>query len=226
MRMAWIAPAALCLLAACGPMDAGRLRGEPAIAAAPAGEGPGAAAASRRAGFSIKLEIPGGQGSGVHIGEGYVLTAAHVALPGRSPTAKLDNGARIGTTVIWRNASYDIALLRMDEASGVEAAHLACTTPRVGAPITTYGSRPRSDFVAAAGTVVTRPRSIDRWPSVMVVEADVVKGMSGGGVLQGGRLVGVAVGVSETLWSSGRITPSGQAYVVPASTICTLAGRT
>ncbi|MFK8252360.1 S1 family peptidase [Ancylobacter terrae] len=227
MRTALLALAAAMSLAACVPSDVRHMRDEPAIAiGAPAVEAAAQPASiAQRAGFSIKLETYGGQGSGVHIGDGYVLTAAHVALAGRPVIAKLDNGGRQRTSVVWRNDAYDIALLRIEDFSGVAAVRLSCKTAPVGTNMTAYGSRLAADFVVEPVKVVGQPRQLDRWARVMTVRGDVTKGMSGGGVVQGGRLLGVAVAISETTYQSGRVLPNGYAYVVPASTICSLNGN-
>src|SRR5690554_3199096 len=65
-------------------------------------------------GSVMKLSADKGHGSAVHIGSGYILSAAHVVPDGvKEMTAKLDDDSEHTAEVLWTNAAHDIALLRL-----------------------------------------------------------------------------------------------------------------
>jgi S1-C subfamily serine protease len=62
----------------------------------------------------VKVSVAEGHGSGVNIGNGYIVTAAHV--PGEAATVKIktSGGKEFDADVLWVNHVYDVALLRAD----------------------------------------------------------------------------------------------------------------
>lgn len=75
----------------------------------------------------VKVIVGNGHGSGVNIGDGYIVTAAHVVgnekvvrVKGRWPFAIFETDAE----VLWSNPAYDVALLRIGGAHGLVPASL------------------------------------------------------------------------------------------------------
>lgn len=176
------------------------------------------------ASFAVKIDFPAGHGSGTHIGNGYILTAAHVVDGGVGIKVVTDTGATKDADVLWANKSYDIALLRVSDFDDLRSVPLSCAPLVRGTSYVAYGNPGNIDFVSASGAVVGKPEPRGPWREVVTVDGTVVPGMSGGGVVVGGRLVGVSVGVmSASLGLLPSITGFG--FVVPGSAVCGLLAR-
>lgn len=168
-------------------------------------------------GSTVKVVLENGHGSGVHIGNGYVLTAAHV-LRGE-PALKLDDGTEHPATVLWQNKEYDIALLRTEAT--MQSSSLACTALYDGQSVIARGNPSQLEFVSSAGRVVGAPRAVGPWKAAAPVDMTIVMGMSGGPTLDAaGRVVGINVGV---LSARGSLTGFG--FIVPGSAVCELLGE-
>jgi S1-C subfamily serine protease len=169
----------------------------------------------------LKVSDPMGHGSGVHIGNGYVLTAAHVVGLNKTMTILDDEKRAMAGEVLWANAEYDIALLRLPGAAHVESAPLSCAKTYVGQPVKAYGNPQDLDFVFTFGLVNGEPRKWAVWREVVPADLTVIPGQSGGAVVDAqGSVVGITVGVM--IWQYGL---SGQGFFVPGSAICELMGR-
>lgn len=175
------------------------------------------------ASFAVKIDFPEGHGSGSHIGHGYILTAAHV-VEGRVPKVLTDTGVEKDVAVLWINKDYDVALLRIADYDDVASIPLSCSELPVGTRYVAYGNPGAVEFVSSAGTVVGKAEARGPWRSVVTINGTLVMGMSGGGVVSNGRVVGVSVGVqSVQLGFSSSITGFG--FVVPGSVVCELLAR-
>ena len=171
---------------------------------------------------TVLVTVVGGNGSGVMLDGGYVITAAHVARI--SPAAiTITNDAGKETKlvdVLWISNEYDIALLRIrDEAfvDTVAAAGIACRTATIGEDIRAEGNPMGVRFVTQWGKVGSKVQHIGHWLEAFSIGAPLAPGMSGGPVYDAeGRVVGINVGVA----------PVGGFYIaVPSSTACMLMGR-
>jgi len=164
-----------------------------------------------------------GHGSGVHIGRGYILTAAHVVASGKKLVITTDNGASFDVEVLWRNAEYDVALLKLSNYAQIDHINLSCVKPKVGTRITAYGSPLSLDFVSTSGTLVGH-NNIAMWKESAIVDATIIMGMSGGPVVSNNKVVGISVGVVVApMGFSASIT--GLGVIVPGNTICRLMAR-
>lgn len=187
------------------------------LAATPAGTTPPVAS------FAVKIDLADRHGSGAHIGNGYVLTAAHVVETG-APKVITDTGATIDAEVLWINKDYDIALLRVADYRKIDSVPLSCAPLERGTRYTAYGNPGSVEFVSASGTVVGKPEKRGPWKEVVTIDGTLVMGMSGGGVIADGKLVGISVGVqSVQMGFSSAITGFG--FVVPGSAVCGLMAR-
>lgn len=173
----------------------------------------------------VKVELPNGHGSGIHVGGGYIVTAAHVA--GKETTVKLrsEGGKAVEGTVLWVNTAYDIALIKTDE-DAFGSAPLSCSSAKRGDTITAMGNPLGIEFVSSTGRIAGKAREVGPWKSVFVTDMTIVMGMSGGPVFNdAGEVIGITVGVmaANMGFSSSLL---GFGYVVPSSAVCHLMGRT
>lgn len=180
-------------------------------------------AAAPLPGSTVKIVMGQGHGSGVHIGNGYIVTAAHV-VGDKVPTIKADDGTEQPATVLWTNKAHDIALLRTDATMAVSP--LDCRVAGYGEAVTAKGNPGPLEFITATGRVAGVEREFGPWARVLPVDMTIVMGMSGGPVLASdGRVVGISVGV---LLAQVGFSPSltGFGAIVPSAVVCDLMGRT
>ena len=182
----------------------------------------------------VKIEAMDGSshGSGVSIGGGMFLTAAHVVEGQKSVALHNEFGVVLAANVLWVNAEYDIAALRMvgdaDRPFAVESA-LDCRTPLIGESVMAAGNPGAEDGIFLPATVVGGERTRGNWTSIIPIASAVSPGSSGGPLYDvEGDVVGIVVGVQLaplTIDKEVFVTMTGLAYVVPASAICGLLGR-
>jgi S1-C subfamily serine protease len=166
-----------------------------------------------------------GHGSGVHLGGGLWLTAAHVvADPSKRLDLQFKDGSIRKAEVLWASKERDIALLRADGA-GVHSANLKCSVPEIGDDITMAGNPVALDNIIAFGKVAGDRRSMGHWTSVFIISGPVIPGQSGGAVYdKDHNLIGISVGLMLfPVGFSGSAT--GYGFAVDGQTICTLLAR-
>jgi serine protease Do len=171
-----------------------------------------------------------GHGSGVHIGGGIVVTAAHVIDGATIDRVLMESGAEEAASVLWSNKEYDIALLRMgaDAAVVLPSAKIDCREPRVGEEITARGNPGQMEFVEVRGHIAGKARAFDGfWRVALPADISFIGGISGGPVYDSdGDVVGVAVGAALAPTATGNdASATGYAMIVPASVVCMLMGR-
>lgn len=173
---------------------------------------------------TVKIFPASGHGSGVHIGDGFIVTAAHVVGDAKEVQVKAKGGENRKADVLWVNKAYDIALLRTSSA-GLGAAKLDCRSVKAGDPIVAYGNPLKIEFVAAYGKIAGDSRETGPWRSVYVTDITTVMGQSGGPVYaDGGDLIGITVGVmAAPVGFSGSLI--GYGFVVPSAAVCELLAR-
>ena len=177
---------------------------------------------------TVRIELPDGLGSGVAIGNGYILSAAHVVGKSKTVDIKLRDGEKGTADVLWTNEAYDIALLRTDVHT--LPATISCIQAKVGAQITAVGNPLGMEFITAYGKIAGDARVMgDKWKSAYVTDMTTVMGASGGPVFDdAGFLIGITVGVtSAPLKTENGYIPSlvGFGFVVPSTVVCELMGR-
>ncbi|MDW9762138.1 serine protease [Sinorhizobium meliloti] len=172
----------------------------------------------------VKITLEGGHGSGVHIGNGYILTAAHAVKDAKTATLKTKDGKTRQAAVLWANTEYDIALLRSQDGN-MDAAALDCRVAQAGDFITSYGNPLNVEFAAAFGRIAGEPRALGPWKSVFVTDITTVMGQSGGPVFDAdGRLIGITVGVMGAPMGFSH-SLVGYGFVVPSRAVCDLLAR-
>lgn len=171
------------------------------------------------------MTADGGHGSGVHIGSGLILTAAHVVDGVEHVRVKSSHGGTYPATVLWANAAYDVALLDA-QLFMVRVSHLSCRALAVGATLRAIGNPGGLEFITLRGHVSAPPQRYDELASAMILDMTIAPGMSGGPVLDSkGEVVGLvnAMMAVPTSLLSVSLMPIG--YAVPGTAICRLLAR-
>jgi serine protease Do len=168
----------------------------------------------------LKVVLPTGHGSAVHIGDGYLVTAGHVAEGQTVLELHSEGGTVYKADVLWINKEYDIAFLKMQEQTSLASAPLNCAPNAIGQKITAYGNPTVLEFIYTRGEVVGAVRQFGDWKAVVPVDLVVAPGMSGGAVLDdAGAVVGITVGVMQ--YGYGLV---GIGLIVPSAVVCDLRG--
>jgi serine protease Do len=164
-----------------------------------------------------------GHGSGVHIGGGLVLTAAHVVTGADTMELSDSLKRKQKATVLWASKAYDVALVRIDDASAIAASPLNCHGALdIGAKVAALGNPLNLTFVRTWGRVGAGVEERGPWKRAFVADLTVAPGMSGGPVFNSqDEVIGLTVGIT----SLGAISPFPFTYIVPASAVCMLMGR-
>jgi serine protease Do len=168
-----------------------------------------------------KPHLASGHGSGVNIGEGLVLTAAHVAddKDFHEPLSIVDTlGKRHAAKVLWANHEYDVALLQMADDKTVASDHLSCRFLDRGEKLSFSGNPYNLLDITTYGQVANPTISdLGLWAAGNTVNAAIDPGMSGGPAFdRHHNVVGINVGT---------IPSSGLGFIVPGHVLCKLLGR-
>lgn len=172
-------------------------------------------------GASVRIDIGSGHGSGTHIGNRLVLTAAHVVEGQTSIDIVTHDGRRMPAKVLWIAKAFDLAVIQYEGAL-LPAATLSCGPLKQGEAITAFGNPGPIRFARFNGFVSARAEERAIWKVAQVIDMTGMPGMSGGGVFNmGGKLVGVVVGGLASQFAP----VSGIMLMVPASEACRMLGR-
>ncbi len=171
---------------------------------------------------SGKSPVTSGSGFVVD-GQGYVMTAAHVAVRlGNSVSARAANGRIYSGKVIKILPGSDMALIKLRGFNGHAASPTAQACFPRGATLFSLGKPHAQGDTARFGTVEDmsfgRPVQYGKfgYPDAMVMRMNTQKGESGGPVFDGsGKLAGMVV---STL-SDGNGQPLNLAHAVPSVTL-------
>jgi S1-C subfamily serine protease len=172
------------------------------------------------AGTGIILSSNGRILTNNHVIDGATSIKVTVASTGKTYTAD----------VVGTNATKDIAVLQLENASGLTAADLATSAAAVGDDVTAVGNANGTGTLsAAAGTVSALDQQIttssegstagETLNGLIEIDADVVSGDSGGAVENAN---GAVIGVT-TAASSGTSNITG--YAIPIDTAMSIANQ-
>lgn len=143
----------------------------------------------------VMVEVPGGHGSGFHIGGGFYVTAAHVPDKAKTVTLKRDDNAVMEGEVVWTSADYDIALIRAGKPDWTAPIPLDCSAPVVGQLVVAHGNPLDMGPAFTEGHIIGPARSVAHWKVAVPVDMTIIPGQSGGAVVdEAGKVVGIAVG--------------------------------
>lgn len=161
-----------------------------------------------------------GHGSGVHIGEGRILTAAHVVGDMAEVNVQTSNGWSRDATVLWVDKLRDLALLKIPTSNVVSTAELNCTDPLVGDRVEAIGNPGVLRWMHSFGRISSLFEKRGPWDAAYIVDITVAPGMSGGPLFDHqGRVIGIVVGLAVANLG-GYPSAIGFSYVVPASVAC------
>lgn len=168
----------------------------------------------------LAMDCKSGHGSGVSIGNGYFITAAHVVQAKRSPEffLRAEDNRIIKAKAVWVLSTADLALLKVDlppqqKTFDFPASQIACRAPRVGEEVTAIGNPHQIQFAHVSGYAASgpedvkgndlffRPQStskaqdIGTWKDIYIFVLPVFFGFSGGPIFDDeGRVLGLLVG--------------------------------
>ncbi len=168
------------------------------------------------AGYTVKIQFEGGHGSGVHIGDGLILTAAHVVKDAKSFEIKTDRGEMLfDGEILWTSPLYDLALLRTDSSGRLTAARLTCRASLHHEPIRAQGNPYEEEFMTVWGYADGKSPNLEVKETARA-SMFFMPGMSGGPVLsERDELLGIV--------SMGGRAPVG--LFVPSMTVCKLLAK-
>jgi len=175
---------------------------------------------------SVKMEAPNWTGSGVYLGNGYIITAGHVTDGLISINIELSDGTKTKGTVLWTNTpevgGYDVSLVYAPNLHA-RASHLDCAPTHVGEAVSIIGNPGPLMFLKTWGRVSGSIGDLQwgPWHSLVALDITSAPGVSGAPVFNtDNAVVGILV--------SGLVMPRGSyAYsmMVPSLTICELLAR-
>jgi S1-C subfamily serine protease len=190
---------------------------------------------------TVIVSLAGGHGSGVYLGNGLILTAAHVAKEAADGKMSVEDIQQTkGTAVVlWYNADADVALLKLDgpmtDFKGVvdvlPPAKLSCATPdvKIGDDIEVIGAPLNLKYIHTYGRVaseVTARIATGEGPQInFLADVTAAPGNSGGPAFdKDGNLVGIVVAIVTAPLQGGLMMPIPSivrlTYIIPKSVIC------
>lgn len=171
---------------------------------------------------SLKIEIGSSIGSAVKIGEGTVLTAAHVVGDHKEVMVKNENGVLVKGAVIFVDKVKDLAVIRA--VIDAQSSRMACELVPVGTEFEFYGNPLGMEFVKSWGRIAAKPREHSNKNTGYIVDATLIFGNSGGGAFDHrGRVIGIASAIRVAPINGGGFTflsISGFGILVDGPTIC------
>lgn len=174
---------------------------------------------------TVKVLVGEGHGSGVHTGNRYIVTAAHVVGQAETVKVKTSRGVEVLADVLWINKAHDIALLRAQSLPDVDVSRLSCGNPSIGQSVSAIGNPGPLEFITAYGRVSSLLKHGKPWADFYIVSMAIAPGMSGGPVFnEQGQVVGLVVGVAMMSigWAGA---PVGFGYIAPSSAVCRMLAR-
>ncbi len=165
---------------------------------------------------TVKVQTETGHGSGVHIGNGLVLTAAHVVKDLEFTRIKTQDDVTVDAVTLWSNTNYDAALLYAP-ALRAKASPVSCRAPLSGEHVRVSGNPVSWEFLSVEGAIIgSIPMTYTRRGHI-VVNITTLPGMSGGPYFDD---VGQVIGIVQ-----GGVGQFAFDFMVPMSEICRLLGR-
>ncbi|WP_308192475.1 trypsin-like peptidase domain-containing protein, partial [Gordonia sp. 'Campus'] len=222
------------------------LSSQPAAAANAAGLEPGsvtyAASVASKSAADIKVQTPNGTsvGSGIVLSQdGYVLTNHHVvagAGAGSKIVVTTGDGKQHTATVTGNSPSYDLAVIKLDGASGLTPATLGDSDAlKVGEQVVAVGSPDSLSNTVTSGIVSALSRTVaagDESGSGVTVynglqtDTPINPGNSGGPLVNlQGQVVAVNSAVDTGQAASGGLQTFGLGFAIPINTAKRIANQ-
>ncbi|MGH9009497.1 MAG: trypsin-like peptidase domain-containing protein, partial [Acidimicrobiia bacterium] len=143
-----------------------------------------------------------GEGTGIIISsDGYVLTNAHVVDGASRVSVAIAGGARaLSATVVGADDAHDVALLKIESASGLPAAELGRSADvTVGDDVVAIGNALglRGDPTVTRGIVSALNRTVENLTGMIQTDAAINPGNSGGPLVNSaGQVIGINTAVA------------------------------
>ena len=143
-----------------------------------------------------------GEGTGIIISsDGYVLTNAHVVDgASRVSVATAGSSRALSATVVGADEAHDVALLKIDGASGLPAAELGRSADlNVGEDVVAIGNALglRGDPTVTRGIVSALNRTVENLTGMIQTDAAINPGNSGGPLVNSaGQVIGINTAVA------------------------------
>jgi serine protease Do len=162
-----------------------------------------------------------GAGTGVVLdGSGYIVTNAHVVDGATSITVTVGDGAERTATLVATDTAHDVAVLHVDDNSGLVTAPLGTSsTLAVGDDVIAIGNALALEggLTVTQGIVSALGRSIDTESGslfgLIQTDAAISSGNSGGALVNAaGQVVGINTAVAA---SYGSVTVSNIGFAIP-----------
>ena len=173
----------------------------------------------------VKIITDKGHGSGFHMGNGHIITAAHVLRGATSVKVKSSGLDVQDAEILWSNDTYDVALIAAKLPKRFGTVPLACREAAEGETIIAMGNPLKNEFVRFWGHIAGKARETGPWKSVLVADISGAPGISGGPVFDAsGTVIGIFVGLQNFPIGMGA-SFVGISAVVPSTAICNLLAR-
>lgn len=172
---------------------------------------------------TVLITTKQGLGTGFNVGNGRIVTAAHVVKGHEVVTIKTYDGRVATAKVVAFDEAQDLAVLVT--ILHMLSAEMDCTIANVGDPIMAIGNPMGQEFVSSFGRIAGAPRSVSE-RSVYVTDMTTVMGQSGGPVFRNGLVIGVTSAVMlaplEMPGDASKYVPTivGFGFVVPSAGVC------
>ncbi|MEW6477036.1 MAG: trypsin-like peptidase domain-containing protein [Actinomycetota bacterium] len=143
-----------------------------------------------------------GEGTGVIISpDGYILTNAHVVDGARRVSVSVAGSTKsLSATVVGADEGNDVALLKVDDASGLPAADLGRSADvKVGDDVVAIGNALglRGDPTVTRGIVSALNRTVENLTGMIQTDAAINPGNSGGPLVNSaGQVIGINTAVA------------------------------
>jgi len=138
--------------------------------------------------------VPTGLGSGVIFdNQGDILTNNHVVEGATSLSVKLADGTQLDATLVGRDPSQDVAVVKIDPAKAPAIATLGdSNTVKLGQPVVAIGSPETLANTVTAGIVSGTNRQIDTYAGLIQTDTAINPGNSGGPLVNAqGQVIGL-----------------------------------
>lgn len=173
-----------------------------------------------------------GAGTGMVLTDaGLALTNYHVVEGSSEVQVTLaDTGQSYTATVLGRDATHDVAVLQIQEASGLETVSVETDATDVGGQVAAIGNGSGQGYLTAVGGTLTAAdadisvstgTASESLTDLLVTDADVVPGYSGGPLVDAeGQVIGMTSAASD-----GRDSAQVDGYAIPISTALDIADQ-
>jgi len=164
------------------------------IPTSPGGKGANPGGNASTPSTSGNAAVPTGLGSGVIFdNQGDILTNNHVVEGATSLSVKLADGTQLDATLVGRDPSQDVAVVKIDPAKALAIATLGdSNTVKLGQPVVAIGSPETLANTVTAGIVSGTNRQIDTYAGLIQTDTAINPGNSGGPLVNAqGQVIGL-----------------------------------